>query len=128
MSEHFNRYPNPPNKDMGEGLDTTFQKMKEWGLKEPIIAEEAAYVRVTLPHTPLAAPTEAILQFLQNSPQITNRQARDVTGIRSENLVKIEFYKLRDEGLLEMIPELKGPKSAWRLTASGKDKVHPGSN
>jgi ATP-dependent DNA helicase RecG len=51
------------------------------------------------------------------------RQARDVTGIRSENLVKIEFYKLRDDGLLEMIPELKAPKSAWRLTAKGKKHV-----
>jgi ATP-dependent DNA helicase RecG len=51
---------------------------------------------------------------------ITNHQARDITGIRSENLVKIEFYKLRDEGLLERVPELKGPKSAWRLTENGK--------
>lgn len=116
----LNRYKNPPNKDLGEGINTTFQKMKEWGLREPIITEEKNYVKVTLPHTPLAAPSEAILKFLELNSQITNRQARDVTGIRSENLVKIEFYKLRDEGLLEMIPELKGPKSAWRLTAEGQ--------
>jgi ATP-dependent DNA helicase RecG len=119
----LNRYKNPPNKDLGEGLNTTFQKMKEWGLKEPIIVEDKNYVRVTLPHTPLAAPTEAILRFLELNEQITNRQARDVTGIRSENLVKVEFYKLRDDGLLEMIPELKGPKSAWRLTTKGKKHV-----
>ena len=99
--------------------------MKEWGLKEPIIAEDKNYVRGTLPHTPLAAPTEAILQFLEANPQITNRQARDITGIRSENLVKVEFYKLRADGLLEMIPELKGPKAAWRLTKKGAAKVHP---
>jgi ATP-dependent DNA helicase RecG len=119
----LNRYKNPPNKDLGEGLDTTFQKMKEWGLKEPIIVEEKNYVRVTLSHTPLAAPSEAILEFLKHNAQITNRQARDVTGIRSENLVKVEFYKLRDEDLLEMIPELKGSKSAWRLTQNGKKQV-----
>lgn len=119
----LNRYDNPPNKDLGEGLNTTFQKMKEWGLKEPIITEDKNYVRVTLPHTPLAAPSEAILTFLAKNDQITNRQARDITGIRSENLVKIEFYKLRDEGLLEMIPELKGPKSAWRLTPKGKKET-----
>ena len=29
------RYPNPPNKDLGEGLNTAFQKMKEWRLKAP---------------------------------------------------------------------------------------------
>jgi hypothetical protein len=27
----LNWYPNPPNKDLGEGLNTAFQKMKEWG-------------------------------------------------------------------------------------------------
>lgn len=111
------RYPNPPNKDLGEGLNTAFQKMKEWRLKQPEIVEDGNYVRVTIPHIPLAAPTEAILEFLKHNPTITNRQAREITGIRSENLVKIEFYKLRDEGLLEMVPGLKGPAAAWRLKA-----------
>lgn len=109
------RYPSPPNKDLGEGLNTAFQKMKEWRLREPHITEDGNYVRVTIPHIPLAAPTEAILEFLQTNTTITNRQAREITGIRSENLVKIEFYKLRDEGLLEMVPGLKGPAAAWRL-------------
>lgn len=108
------RYPPPPNKDLGEGLNTAFQKMKEWRLRAPEIVEDGNYVRVTIPHIPLAAPTEAILEFLKNNSTITNRQAREITGIRSENLVKIEFYKLRDEGLLEMVPGLKGPAAAWR--------------
>ncbi len=29
----LSRYKSPPNKDMGEGLNTAFQKMKEWKLK-----------------------------------------------------------------------------------------------
>jgi len=115
----LNRYKNAPNKDLGEGLNTAFQKMKDWGLKNPEISEVRGYVKVVLPHTPLAKPTELILNFLTNHESITNRQARDLTGIKSENLVKIEFYKLRDEGLLERIPGLEGPKSAWRLTKSG---------
>lgn len=109
------RYPTPPNKDLGEGLNTAFQKMKEWRLRDPQIIEEGNYVKVTIPHIPLAAPTEAILEFLGHNATITNKQAREITGIRSENLVKIEFYKLRDEGLLEMVPELKGAASAWQL-------------
>lgn len=123
LVRNLNRYKDAPNKDLGEGLNTTFQKMKDFGLKEPVIAEEKTHVRVTLPHTPLATPTEAILEFLKREPQITNRQGRDITGIRSENLVKVEYYKLRDEGYLEMIPELKGPKSAWRLTLEGRRHV-----
>lgn len=116
------RYPNAPNKDLGEGLNTTFQKMKEWGFKEPEIGIEGNYVKVTLPHAKLAAPTAAIMEFLKTEDRITNRQARDITGIKSENLVKIEFYKLRDEGLIERVPGLAGPKSAWQLTPEGKIK------
>lgn len=113
----LNRYREAPNKDLGEGLNTTFQKMKEFGLRDPTIFEDGHYVVVRLPHTPLATPGEAIMTFVEKQGQITNRQAREITGIRSENLVKIEFYKLRDAGLLEQIPELKGPKSAWRKPA-----------
>jgi ATP-dependent DNA helicase RecG len=116
----LNRYQHPPNRDMGEGLDTAFQKMKEWGLRAPEIQELNGYVCVTLPHTSLAKPSEAILGFLTKQEMITNRQARDLTGIKSENLVKIEFYKLRDEGFLEPVPGLKGSRSAWQLTDAGR--------
>src|SRR4051812_48106575 len=61
----LNRYKDAPNKDLGEGLNTTFQKMKEFGLKDPIISEEGNYVKVVLPHLPLAAPTVAIMDFLR---------------------------------------------------------------
>lgn len=119
----LNRYKEAPNKDLGEGLNTTFQKMKEWGLKSPKISENGNYVKVTLPHIPLAAPTEAILEFMKRNPTVTNQQARDITGIKSENLVKVEFYKLRDEGFLERVPGLKGSKSAWQLTDKGKLEI-----
>ena len=119
----LNRYKDAPNKDLGEGLNTAFQKMKEWGLKEPIVSEDGNYVKVILPHTPLAKPTEAILSFLASHDRITNRQARDITGIKSENLVKNEFYKLRDAGFLERIPGLAAAKSAWRLTTKGEEEV-----
>lgn len=121
MVRTLNRYKNPPNRDLGEGLNTAFQRMKEFGLKDPIIEERGNYVRVTLPHAPLAAPTVAIMDFLKSHDQITNRQARDLTGIKSENLVKNEFYKLRDEGHIERVPGLAGPKSAWQLTAQGRE-------
>ncbi len=32
-----------------------------------------------------------------------------------QRVLKSEFYKLKDAGLIEMIPELKGNKAAWRL-------------
>lgn len=120
----LNRYPDAPNKDMGEGLNTAFQKMKEFGLQKPVLIDDGNYVKVTLPHTSLASPSEAILNFVNRQARITNRQAREITGIKSENLVKIEFYKLRDVGLLERVPELRGPKAAWQLTNEGQAEVN----
>ncbi len=114
----LNRYKSPPNKDMGEGLNTVFQKMKEWKLKPPQIQEDGNYVRVVIRHAPLALPTEAIMSFLETNHEITNAQARELTGIRSENLVKNEFYKLRDQGQIERVPGKKGSSSAWRKRMS----------
>lgn len=110
----LSRYKTPPNKDIGEGLNTAFQKMRDWRLRSPEIINEGNFVRVLIPHAPLASPQEAILEFLAKQGTITNRQARDITGIKSENAVKSEFYKLRDAKLIEMVPELKGNKAAWR--------------
>jgi ATP-dependent DNA helicase RecG len=111
----LSRYKNAPNKDIGEGLNTAFQKMKEWRLRSPEILDEGNYVRVVIPHASLATPQEAVMEFLSKYATITNKQARDVTGIKSENAVKSEFYKLKDAGLIEMVPELKGNKAAWRV-------------
>lgn len=119
----LSKYKEAPNKDIGEGLNTAFEKMKEWKLKPPVIIEDGNYVKVIIPHAPLARPTELILKFLKTNPTINNRQARELTGIKSENLVKVEFYKLRDEGLLERVPGLEGPASAWRLTDIGKKEI-----
>lgn len=112
----LSKYKDAPNKDIGEGLNTAFQRMKEWKMRSPEIIEEENYVRVVIPHASLATPQEAIMEFLSKNDTITNKQARDITGIKSENAVKSEFYKLRDTGKIEMIPELKGNKAAWRLT------------
>ncbi len=117
----LSKYKDAPNKDIGEGLNTAFEKMKEWKLQSPTIEERGNYVVVTIPHIPLARPSEMILNFLSHNETINNRQARDIIGIKSENSMKTEFYKLRDEGLLERVPGLEGPASAWRLTQKGKE-------
>lgn len=116
----LSRYRSPPNKDIGEGLNTAFQKMKEWRLRNPEIIDEKNYVRVLIPHASLATPQEAIMEFLKKQGTITNRQARDITGIKSENAVKSEFYKLKEAGIIEMIPDLRGSKAAWRLVQNNE--------
>lgn len=117
------RYKNPPNKDLGEGLNTAFQKMKEWKLKDPVLVEDGNYVRVIIAHTPLATAEELILDFLNVHPEIKNRQAREISGIHSENQMKDVFYRLRDRGLIERVPGKEGNAAAWKLVDSGSKEL-----
>jgi ATP-dependent DNA helicase RecG len=108
------RYRNPPNKDLGEGLNTAFQKMKEWRLTAPVLSEVGNYVRVVIAHTPLATAEELVLEYLEKHSTIKNRIARDLTGIHSENEMKNVFYRLRDQKLIERVPDKKGNSAEWQ--------------
>jgi ATP-dependent DNA helicase RecG len=110
----INKFPNPPNQDVGEGLNTAFSAMEALRLKPPIINEKENSVLVVIPHEPLASPEELVLGYLETNDEITNRTARDLTGIKSENTMKNVFLRLKANGLIEPIPERKGAASAWR--------------
>src|SRR5579862_5374852 len=117
----INKFPNPPNKDVGEGLNTAFQAMRALRLKDPVIEERPNSVIVFIRHERLASPEEAIIAFLKDHDEITNSIARELTGITSENKVKDVFYRLRDAGKLERVPGRKGSASAWRKLRSGNN-------
>jgi ATP-dependent DNA helicase RecG len=124
----INKFPNPPNKDVGEGLNTAFQAMRALRLKDPIIEDRESSLLVKIVHERLASPEEAILTYLRQHSQITNSIARRITGIASENKVKEVFYRLRDAGKMERVPDLKGSLSAWRMRdaeAVGEDPSGP---
>ena len=110
----INKFPDPPNKDVGEGLNTAFEAMRGMKLKDPDILQGDSSVVVKIKHERLASPEEAILQYLERNAQITNSVARNLTGIGSENKVKEAFYRLRNLGKIERVPGLKGSTSAWR--------------
>jgi ATP-dependent DNA helicase RecG len=115
----INKFRNPPNKDVGEGLNTAFEAMGKLRLKEPIIAEGEASVVVTLRHESLASPEQMVLEYLKDHEEITNVIARDLTGIKSENTMKQVFYRLRERGLLEQ-NKVEGKKPAWKKPADNK--------
>lgn len=111
----LNKYPDPPNKDIGEGLRTVLDKMAEARLKEPKFFVNGGYFTVQLGHTPLARPEEIVMEYLDSHPEISNSVGRNLTGIRSENAMKDVFYHLRDAGKIERVPGKAGSKSAWRV-------------
>jgi len=110
----INKFPDPPNKDVGEGLNTAFTAMSKLRLKPPLIAERDAAVLVTIRHEALASPEEAVMEYLASNDEIVNRIGREITGITSENSMKNVFYRLRDRGLIEPVPGRVGFGSAWR--------------
>ena len=118
----INKFPNAPNKDVGEGLNTAFEAMKALRLKPPEIEETDTSVIVHIRHSPLASPEEAVMAYLDNHAEITNSIARELTGIRSENAMKAVFLRLNARELLERVPGKMGNKAAWqKWTGSGVD-------
>lgn len=112
----INKFTNPPNKDVGEGLNTAFEAMRNLRLKDPVVLERDNSVVVQIKHERLASAEDIIMEYLDNpdNAEITNRVARGLTGIRSENSMKVVLLRLRDRGLIEQIPGRSGFASAWR--------------
>lgn len=110
----INKFPDPPNKDVGEGMNTVFEVMEKLRLKPPIIEERENSVVVILRHESLGSPEQIVMEYLASHDEITNSIGRDLTGIKSENTMKEVFYRLRDRDLLEQVPGKLGNKAAWR--------------
>lgn len=110
----INKFPDAPNKDVGEGLNTAFEAMSKLRLKAPEIVELENSVVVYIRHERLASPEDMVREYLENHNEITNAEGRKLTGIKSENTMKRVFWRLRDKNLIEMIPDRARCKSAWR--------------
>ncbi len=115
----INKFPDPPNKDVGEGLNTAFDAMRNLRLKDPIIEEKESSLLVTIKHESLASPEQIVLEYLESYPEINNRTARELTGIKSENTMKRVFLRLKERGELEQIPGRMGSNAAWRKLIKG---------
>ena len=110
----INKFPNPPNKDVGEGLNTAFDAMRKLRLKDPEIQEGQSSVTVLIPHQRLASPDDLVMEYLRKNGEITNRQAREICGVRSENSMKGIFKRLEAKGSIEQVPDRTRFKAAWR--------------
>lgn len=114
----INKFPNPPNKDVGEGLNTAFAAMKRMRLREPEVRQRDHSVVVYIRHTRLASPEDAVMEYVAAHGTITNAIGRDITGLRSDVTMKNVFGRLRDRGLIEQTPGTRGRSSSWRKIPS----------
>ena len=100
----LNKFPDPPNRDVGEGLNTAFEKMHNLGLKEPKIEERDSDVLVTIRHEALASPEQAIMRFLESHETIRNKQAREITHIKDSDQMKRILSTMARRGEIEGVP------------------------
>jgi ATP-dependent DNA helicase RecG len=123
----INKFPDPPNKDVGEGLNTAFAAMAKLGLKPPTIEERGNGVLITIKHETLASPEQVILEYLEGNESIRNKVAREITHIGADYRIKSIFGRLEERELIERVPGTdrsttayrQGPKfSAWRTEAA----------
>ena len=110
----INKYRNPPNKDVGEGLNTAFEAMRKLKFRDPSIEQKDGWARVTLRHEKLASPEELICDYLRNNSEINNSKAREITFIGSENSVKRIFNRMMGSGIIERIPDRPQAKTGYR--------------
>ncbi|MBA1834597.1 ATP-binding protein [Corynebacterium wankanglinii] len=97
----LNKFPDAPNQDIGEGLNSAFQAMEELRLQPPEIRELEDRVRVIIRHEPLASPETAIMEYAVKNGSINNSQAREVTKIQQERTIRRYFEDLMAAGHLE---------------------------
>jgi ATP-dependent DNA helicase RecG len=121
-----NKFPDPPNKDVGEGLNTAFQKMRDLGLKPPQVVDDGNKVVVTIRHERLASYEEQIIEYLLEHREIRNSIARELTGEGSENTMKRVFEKMMEAEQIYRDPERKGSATTYFLTREYEERVRRG--
>ncbi len=112
------KFPSPPNKDVGEGLNSAFNAMKQMQLKEPKIEETESSVIVTIKHERLADAETIVWEYLQSHNTISNETARLLTGITDANKMKRVFYRLRDQGKIQIVEGTKSSATLWERAQS----------
>lgn len=110
----INKFPNPPNKDVGEGLNTAFSAMKRLQLKEPDIIQRPSSVLVIIRHEQLASPEERIMDFLSSHASISNGEAREICVVREDWRIRSIFARMVNAGMIEKIPGSTTSNTAYR--------------
>ena len=113
----LNKFPNPPNKDVGEGLNTAFAAMQKLGLKVPLIVEKENSLLVLIRHEPLASPEQAILDHLNSHASIKNAEARKICHVSADYNMKAIFQRLVERGIIEKVPGTRTGGTRYRKVA-----------
>ncbi|MBK1988982.1 hypothetical protein A0J48_015790 [Sphaerospermopsis aphanizomenoides BCCUSP55] len=111
----ISKFPDPPNKDIGEGLNTAFRAMKMLGLKQPTIEEKEHSVIVYIRHELLASSEQIILEYLNKHDQITVFTIKRLCHFKSDNDYRKTMKGLTKRNLISRVENTKGKNTAYRI-------------
>lgn len=112
----LSKYADAPNKDLGEGINTVVERMRQAGFIDPIFKEDGANLYVTLRREPKGDDASIITTFIGRHGPISNRQALDLLALDSAEQVTAVFVRLREQGLITRDDDSQtGVRVRWRL-------------
>lgn len=112
----LSKYPDAPNKDLGEGINTVVGRMRRAGFVDPIFIEDGANLYVTLRREPKVDAAGIITTFIGRHGAINNRQALDLLALDSAEQITSMFAKMRDQGVIAREDEAQtGIRVRWIL-------------
>ncbi|MGA8312039.1 MAG: ATP-binding protein [Terriglobales bacterium] len=117
----LNKFKDPPNRDVGEGIKTATEAMTKKGLEKPTFSEVGNSFVVTIKHEKLATAELAIMEYLENHETINNRQARQITFINEDWKVKSIFRKMEEKKMIKQLQERTTSNTKYRKRTVADD-------
>ena len=114
----INKFKNPPNKDIGEGLNTAFNAMRKSGLMPPTIKQKENSILVVIPNRKIPGCTEVLLQLLDTHGILTSDEIKRKSIFKSIDVQRQSLRKLREDGTIEIVSGTYGSDTAYRLVSN----------
>ncbi|NUU03515.1 ATP-binding protein [Herbaspirillum robiniae] len=112
----LSKYTNAPNKDLGEGINTVYERMQQAGFVDPVFIDDGANLHVILKRRPREDSADVITRFIHRHGSINNRQAIDLLALESADQATAIFSKLREQGTIAREDEKQtGTRVRWIL-------------
>ena len=121
----LNRFKDPPNRDVGEGLKTATNAMTSLGLEPPVFLEVSNSFLVTIKHQKLATAELTIMEYLETNATINNRQARKITFIHEDWRVKSIFRRMEQKKMIRQVEGTRTSNVKYRKWTPADDRAAP---
>lgn len=106
----LNRFQSAPNLDIGEGVDRMFKAMTDKNLYEPLFFPPTVRpnsVLLFLFNLHKIEYWDTVSKYLDENYRITNKKAREITGVHDVLIMSRLLHNWVEKGLLEKIGKAK---------------------